>query len=114
MNVKIVCVDFADGTTEKAVLSEGDTFSLEQGVSICITKKLLSEKSLSGNSLYNKIIQKALKIYDNKQKEAVQNLKKEKDEFLRQEKQKQKEKREDLDKKMLDVNIRLKFKKKLI
>ena len=40
---KVVKVLFADGTYEKAVLSENDTFSLEQGVSICLTKKLLSK-----------------------------------------------------------------------
>ena len=60
---KVVKVLFADGTYEKAVLSENDTFSLEQGVSICLTKKLLSKivgSDFSG-SAYNKIVDYALR-----------------------------------------------------
>ena len=69
---KVVKVLFADGTYEKAVLSENDTFSLEQGVSICLTKKLLSKivgSDFSG-SVYNKIVDYALGVYGDKVKAA--------------------------------------------
>lgn len=71
INDKVVIVKFADGTSEKAVLSENDTFSLEQGVSICITKKILNKvlKGASGTSAYNKLVNYGLKVYDKKQKE---------------------------------------------
>lgn len=59
-----VIVMFADGTKTKAVLDPEDKFNLEQGISICITKKLLGE---GGNAIYNKLISRALKI--NKQNE---------------------------------------------
>ncbi len=49
VNDKVVIVQFADNTEEKAVLADGDTFSLEQGISICLTKKMLSELT-GGNS----------------------------------------------------------------
>ena len=38
-----VVVTFADGTKTKAVLDDEDFYSLEQGISICITKKLLGK-----------------------------------------------------------------------
>jgi hypothetical protein len=60
-----VVVMFADKTKTSAVLDSVDTFSLEQGISICITKKLLGE---DGNSLYNKLITRALKVIKKKQK----------------------------------------------
>ena len=71
INDKVVIVKFADGTSEKAVLSENDTFSLEQGVSICITKKILNKmlKGANSTSAYNKLVDYGLKVYDNKQKE---------------------------------------------
>lgn len=71
INDKVVIVKFADGTSEKAVLSENDTFSLEQGVSICITKKILNKvlKGASGTSAYNKLVDYGIKVYDKKQKE---------------------------------------------
>ena len=71
INDKVVIVKFADGTSEKAVLSENDTFSLEQGVSICITKKILNRvlKGANGTSAYNKLVDYGLKVYDKKQKE---------------------------------------------
>lgn len=66
---KVVIVLFADGTKEKAVLDSADTFSIEQGVSICITKKLLSAKTNgNGSSAYNKIIAHCLKVYNDNRK----------------------------------------------
>ena len=66
INNRVVIVEFADGTQEKAVLAKEDTFSLEQGISICITKKLLSNIIGSGNgsSVYNKLIDYAIKKYE--------------------------------------------------
>lgn len=67
-----VIVTFADGTTEKAVTSEEDTFSLEQGISICYTKKLLSMLTTdSGSKAYNKMLHNAMKLYKSQQKETA-------------------------------------------
>lgn len=66
---RVVIVIFADGSKEKAVLDSADTFSLEQGISICITKKMLSmETNGNGNSAYNKLINHCLKVYENNRK----------------------------------------------
>lgn len=82
---KVVIVYFTDGTKEKAVLCDDDTFTLEQGISVCIAKKLLSNKlgSKYGSSIYNKIIDRAVKIYNKSQKEAQ---KKESEEAAKKEK----------------------------
>lgn len=58
----VVIVKFADGTEEKAVLDVADTYSLEQGISICVTKKLLGRNTSFGGSLYNKIIKRAMSV----------------------------------------------------
>ena len=64
VNDRVVIITFEDGTKEKAVLAENDTFSLEQGISICITKKLLDNLvNGCGSSVYNKLIDYALKRY---------------------------------------------------
>lgn len=69
MNERVVIVLFTDGTKEKAVLDSADTFSLEQGISICITKKMLSMQTCgNGSSAYNKIINHCLKVYENNRK----------------------------------------------
>ena len=66
---KVVIVNFADGTVEKAVLSDDDKFSLEQGISICIIKKILSDNTNGhGSSAYNKLIDYAMKVCKNKEK----------------------------------------------
>jgi hypothetical protein len=67
-NNRVVTVKFADGTEEKAVLHPDDKFSVEQGISICIGKKL------AGNSsIYNKIISHALDVKQkNENKKAEQ------------------------------------------
>ena len=62
-NNNTVVVEFVDGTKEKAVLSEEDSFSLEQGVSICLAKKLVG-----GSSIYNKLIDYMLRKYAQIQK----------------------------------------------
>ena len=63
-NDTVVIIKFSDGTTEKAVLNKEDKFSLEEGISICITKKLLSSVTGGhGHTAYNKLINYAMKIY---------------------------------------------------
>ena len=60
----VVIVKFTDGKIEKAFLQEGDTFSLEQGISICLAKKLLSEYTEHETAVYNKIMKHAFEIYE--------------------------------------------------
>lgn len=62
-NDRVVIVKFADGTQEKAVLYPDDKFTIEQGISICLAKKLMG-----GSSIYNKVIEYALDIVDKKDK----------------------------------------------
>jgi hypothetical protein len=62
-NDRVVIVKFADGTQEKAVLYPDDKFTVEQGISICLAKKLMG-----GSSIYNKVIEYALDIVDKKDK----------------------------------------------
>lgn len=57
---RVVIVEFIDGTTEKAVLHPDDSFSIEQGISICLTKKLVG-----GSAIYNKLVERALKVKKN-------------------------------------------------
>lgn len=53
-----IVVEFMDGTAEKAVVHQCDEFSVEQGISICITKKLVG-----GSSIYNKLIDRAIRVF---------------------------------------------------
>ena len=53
-----IIMRFADKTKTKATFDTDGEFSLEDGISVCITKKLLGQE---GSSLYNKLIEKALK-----------------------------------------------------
>ena len=78
-----VLVMFADGTKTVAVLDNEDAFNLEQGISICLTKKLLGE---DGSSIYNKLIKRALKIKKQKVKDAVKAEKDKEEAKLRKEK----------------------------
>lgn len=79
-NDHVVVVEFVDGTSEKAVLHPEDQFSIEQGISICITKKLVG-----GSSIYNKLIDRAIKIMINNDAERT---KKEQEEEARKERKK--------------------------
>lgn len=63
----VVFVTFADNTKTKAVLDSEDDFNLEQGISICITKKLLGD---SGDSIYNKLIKRAFQVKTQNEREA--------------------------------------------
>lgn len=60
---KVVEVTFADGTKEKSVCREPDTFSLEYAISICISKKIMG-----GSSVYNNAVKRGMKVYEDKQK----------------------------------------------
>lgn len=60
---KVVEVTFIDGDKQKAVCQEPDVFSLEQAISICLTKHLLG-----GTGVYNKAVKNGMKVYDNKLK----------------------------------------------
>lgn len=69
INDRVVIVSFSDRTSEKAILDSTDTFSLEQGISICLTKKMLSERTGgNGTSAYNKLIKHCVKVYENNRK----------------------------------------------
>ena len=59
---KVIIVYFVDGTQEKAVCAEGDTFSVENGISICLMKKLLNDMcGCSGAGIYNNLVRHAMK-----------------------------------------------------
>lgn len=60
---KVVEVTFMDGDKQKAVCQEPDVFSLEQAISICLTKHLLG-----GSGAYNKAVKNGIKVYQDKQK----------------------------------------------
>ena len=63
---KVVEVAFADGTKEKSVCREPDTFSLESAISICISKKIMG-----GSSAYNNAVKHGMKVYEDKQKKEL-------------------------------------------
>ena len=60
---KVVEVTFADGTKQKSVCMEPDTFSLETAIAVCISKKLIG-----GTKNYNDAIRRGIKFYENKLK----------------------------------------------
>lgn len=57
---KVVEITFADGDKQKSVCQEGDTFSLEQAVTICLGKHIV------GSSAYGRIVNKAITNYTKK------------------------------------------------
>lgn len=69
INNTVVIVTFSDGTTEKAVCDENDTFDFEKAIEICVCKK-----KFGGSKEYNNAIKKALRqvhsIDDKKKKES--------------------------------------------
>jgi len=60
---KVVEVTFADGTKQKSVCMEPDTFSLETAIAVCISKKLIG-----GTKKYNDAVRRGVKFYEDKQK----------------------------------------------
>lgn len=71
-----VVVMFSDKTKTSAVLDSVDTFSVEQGISVCVTKKLLGD---DGSSIYNKLITRALKVIKKNKRAAEAAAKKKED-----------------------------------
>lgn len=58
---KVIEVIFEDGTKEKAVCQDPDTFTMWQAISTCVAKKVMG-----GSAKYNNAIRKGLKIYEEK------------------------------------------------
>ena len=81
-------IDFADGTKQKAICMPDDTFNLEQGITICLFKKMLTygcyieEEYVTG--VYNKLVKHAIKVRENRLK-AEEEVKKAKEEAKLQE-----------------------------
>ena len=81
---KVVKVVFYDGTIEKVVCHEDDTFSLEMAITICMAKKLYG-----GTAAYNKAVRDGMKIY--KERLEIKEKAKEDQERIAKKKQKRKE-----------------------
>lgn len=96
-NQNTVVISFADGTKEIAKVDEkNDYFDIEQGVSVCIAKKLLSDKTDgNGTSVYNKLVKHALGVEaENRKAEAMAIIKeREQKERLERRRRKTQEKR---------------------
>ena len=65
-------IKFADNTKQKAICSPNDTFNLEQGITICLFKKILEGGLVAvnslckgrGTSIYNKLVNHAIKVME--------------------------------------------------
>ena len=70
IDIKVIVPDkvfeftFNDGTKEKTVCDDSDTFSLEAAITIALCKKCMG-----GTSKYNKAVRNAIKLYEKKIKE---------------------------------------------
>ncbi len=62
---RVVIVKFLDGTTEKAVASGDDTFNFERGIQICLAKKAF-DVLYGTNNTFNKLVNKTVKLYQDK------------------------------------------------
>ena len=61
--IKVTIVYFDDGTFEKSVCQKDDTFSLEYGIGLCISKKILFDLTgENGTTVYNRLIRQAVKV----------------------------------------------------
>lgn len=76
-NNTVIFVTFTDGKIEKAVLDKDDEFSLEQGLTIIMLEKLLSDMGVDGKSVHNKLVRYALKFYNKQEKAKEASAKKE-------------------------------------
>lgn len=89
-NDKTTVVFFTDGTKETAVCSDEDTYSLEQGITVCLAKKACGGK-------YNQIVHKAAKQYRDRikaHKEEEEKKKKEHEERMQTQQNRAKKRRE--------------------
>lgn len=75
-NDRAVVVKFCDHTETKATLNRDDVYSLEQGISVCVTKRLLFEKigANKSSAMYNKVIKRALQVMKNNEKMREQEI----------------------------------------
>ena len=98
-NQNTVVISFADGTRETAKVDEkNDYFDIEQGVSVCIVKKLLSDKTDgNGTSVYNKLVKYALGVEAENRKAEAKAISKEREhkERLERRRRKAREKRKE-------------------
>ena len=70
-NDRVVKVTFDDGTFTKAVCSQNDMFSLDVGISICMTKRMMGK---DGHKLYNDMMRDVYKkMEDNMLLEKMKN-----------------------------------------
>ena len=97
-----VIVMFADNTQTKAVLDSEDCYSLEQGISICITKKLLGE---DGSNIYNKLIKRAFNVINQNAEAAVAAEKKRIKEIAKKEAAAEKRQKKKLKKREEEIEI---------
>lgn len=79
----VTTVYFSDGTCQKTKCEYGDHISNEQGISICIAKKLCDIYAPGhGSSIYNKLVDRGMNVLKRQRKEI---WKREKDEAERKE-----------------------------
>lgn len=83
---KVLEFTFNDGTKEKTVCDDSDTFSLESAITIALCKKCMG-----GTSKYNKAVRDAIKLYEKKIKE--EELAKEEQERIEKKRAKRKERK---------------------
>lgn len=105
INNKVVIVTFVDGTQTKAVCDKDDTFNLEVGIGICITKRLMSDDEQTGNSMFNKTIKNALKVM--KRNEQLEKARKEFEEEEKRVEEKIKRKKEKRAEKRRQKKVRM-------
>lgn len=100
-NDEVTIVTFADGSQEKAVCREGDHFSVETGVTICLMKKMLQMacggSGKSGTNLYNNMVKEALKKKDAFKIKKAEEAKKEKEERAAKQKAREAERKKKRD-----------------
>lgn len=66
-----ISIAFADGTEVSATAQGDDKFSIEYGITICLFKRILMTGTNSeGGSLFNKLVDHAVKFYETKLKNA--------------------------------------------
>ena len=96
-------IKFADNTKQKAICSPNDTFNLEQGISICLFKKILEDGLITSNplckgrgtSIYNKLVNHAIKVMERRIKAEEEAEKKEVEKKLKEQRFIEKKRRAD-------------------
>lgn len=102
-NVIGVEIKFADNTKQKAICSPNDTFNLEQGITICLFKKILEGGLVAvnslckgrGTSIYNKLVNHAVKVMERRIKAEEEAEKKEAERKLKEQRFIEKKRRAD-------------------